>query len=341
MTPQNQPRRTSPDDALAKLNDLMGVFDGIEPWKGEVPKGRVRTFIGALSPIEPWDRGRTLPDGTEYQETELPRVTGGEHFFEWVSMLMAIRGAQRSFTMVSLGAHFGGPLVNAALALRKLNPMPCQLVGVEADPNMCAMLEEHFRENGIDPKDHWIINTALSDSNRPVVFPVSELRPGSNSAVHSDDQRRVLLGMINRSGQSEAILKNIVLEASPRIYLPLDSPEGTPEAAGELRFVSTNTVADIFHPLAFVDYLDIDIQMAEAYVLPPAIEMLNRKVRWLHLGTHGLDIHKSMCEMFVAHGWEILLDFTPGSKFDSVEGPFETCDGVLFAYNPALEGFGP
>ena len=40
MTPQNQPRRTSPDDALAKLNDLMGVFDGIEPWKGEV---RTRT----------------------------------------------------------------------------------------------------------------------------------------------------------------------------------------------------------------------------------------------------------------------------------------------------------
>lgn len=341
MTPQNRAQQAQADDAVAKLNDLMGVFDGIEPWKGAVPKGRVRSFIGALSPIEAWDRGKAIPDETEYQETQLPHIRDGERFFEWVSTLMAIRSAQRSFTMVSLGAHFGGPLVNAALALQKLNPMPCSLVGVEADPNMCATLDEHFRENGIDRSDHWIVNCALSDSNRPVVFPVSELRPGSNSSVHSADQRRVLLDMIKRSGQSEAILKNIVLEGSTRIYLPLDSPEGTPEATGELRFVSTITVADIFHPLAFVDYLDIDIQMAEAYVLPPAIEMLSRKVRWLHLGTHGFDIHDSMREMFVSHGWEILLDFGPGSKFGTVEGPFLTCDGVLFAYNPVLEGFVP
>lgn len=341
MTPQNLAQQAPDDDALAKLNKLMGVFDGIEPWKGEVPKGRARTFIGALSPIEPWDRDKTFPDEMEYQETELPRANDGEGFFEWVSTLMAVRSARRSFTMVSLGAHFGGPLVNAVLALQKLNPMPYNLVGVEADPNMCAMLDEHFRENGIDSNDHWIINCALSDTNRPVVFPVSELRPGSNSAVHSDDQRRVLLDMIKRSGQSEAILQNIVLEGSTRIYLPLDSPEGTPEADGELRFVSTNTVADIFHPLVFVDYLDIDIQMAEAYTLPPAIEMLSRKVRWLHLGTHGFDIHDAMRDMFVSHGWEILLDFTPATNFETAVGSFRTCDGVLFAYNPALEGFVP
>lgn len=341
MTPQSPAQQAPAGDALAKLNDLMAVFDGIEPWKGEVPKGRARTFIGALSPIEPWDRGKTFPDETEYQETRLPCINDGETFFEWVSTLMAIRSAQRSFTMVSLGAHYGGPLVNAALALQKLNPMPYSLVGVEADPNMCVTLGEHFRENGIDPKDHWIINCALSDSNRPVVFPVSELRPGSNSAVHSDAQRRALLDMIIRSGQSEAILKNIVLEGSTHVYIPLDSPEGTPEASAELRFVSTNTLADIFHPLAFVDYLDIDIQMAEAYALPPAIEMLSRKVRWLHLGTHGFDIHESMCEMFAAHGWENLLDFKPCTKFDTVKGPFQTCDGVLFAYNPALDGFVP
>ena len=48
-----------------------------------------------------------------------------------------------------------------------------------------------------------------------------------------------------------------------------------------------------------------------------------------------------MREMFTSDGWEILFDFQPASKFDTAEGPFETCDGVLFAYNPALEGFVP
>lgn len=341
MTPQSQPQPDPTDDALGKLNDLMGVFAGIEPWKGEVPNGRARTFIGALRPIEPWQRGEALPDGTEYQETQLPRVSDGEQFFEWVSTLLAVRSAKRSFTMVSLGAHFGGPLVNAALALQVLNPMPYRLVGVEADPNMCAMLDEHFRENNIEPDDHWIINTALSNSNRPVVFPVCELSPGSNSSLHSDDQRRALLDMINRSGQSEAILKNIVLESSTQFHIPLDTPEGTPEASGEPRFVSTNTVADIMRPLAFVDYLEIDIQMAEAYTLPPAMEMLTRKVRWLHLGTHGFDIHDDMRAMFETHGWEILLDFTPGTNFETAEGSFRTCDGVILAHNPALEGVVP
>ena len=172
MTSRNLAQQAPADDALAKLNALMGAFEGIEPWKGEVPTGRSRTFIGALSPVEAWDRGKTPPKGTSYQETHLPCVTDGETFFEWISTLLAVRSAHRKFTMVSLGAHFGGPLVNAALALQKLNPMPFSLVGVEADPNTCVALAEHFRENGIDPNDHWIINCALSDSNRPVVFPV-------------------------------------------------------------------------------------------------------------------------------------------------------------------------
>ncbi len=341
MTSRNLAQKAPADDALAKLNALMGAFEGIEPWKGEVPTGRSRTFIGALSPVEAWDRGKTPPKGTSYQETHLPCVTDGETFFEWISTLLAVRSAHRKFTMVSLGAHFGGPLVNAALALQKLNPMPFSLVGVEADPNTCVALAEHFRENGIDPNDHWIINCALSDSNRPVVFPVCELRPGSNSALHTDEQRQFLVDTIINSGQAEAILKNIVLEGSTRVHVQLDSPDGAPEAEAELRFVSTNTVADILHPLAFVDYLDIDIQKAEAYALPPAIEILSRKVRWLHLGTHGFDIHDSMREMFASDGWEILFDFQPASKFDTAEGPFVTCDGVLFAYNPALEGFVP
>lgn len=341
MTPQNQARHAPAEGPSRGPENLMDLFDGIEPWKGEVKKGRRRNFIGALHPVEPWDREKTFPDETEYQETELPRVNWGESFFEWVSTLMAVRRARHRFTVVSLGAHFGGPLVDAALALQALNPMPFFLVGVEADPHMCAMLDEHFRENGIDPDDHWIINCAVNDTNRPVVFPVSEMRTGANSMLHSIDQYEQLFESIRQAGKCEEILRNVLTDASTQLYIPLANMEGTPEARGELRFVSTVTVADVLGPLPFVDYLEIDMQQAEEWTLPPARELLKRKVRFMHLGTHGVRLHRDMADMFAADGWEVLVDLTPDTKFDTPEGAFSTCDGVLIAYNPLLQDYAP
>ena len=333
---------TPPEDPLAELSSLlMSVFEGVEPWKGEIQAGRQRNFFGALQPIEPHERGTPLPKETRYVETELPKITDGEVFLEFLTTLMAVRSARNRFTMVSLGAHFGGPLVDAALALDAINPMPCYLVGVEADPNMCAMLDEHFRENGVDPNDHWIVNSAVGDTTKPVLFTVSESRTGSNTAFGLEYQRQAVLDVINNSGQGEMVLKNIILEGTTRLVMPMDSYEGMPEANGELKFVSATTIADILNPLSFVDYLEIDIQKAEAYALEPAMEAIGRKVRWLHLGTHGNDIHEFLIELFSARGWDILINLTPWTKFETQEGSFETCDGVIFARNPSLETFIP
>lgn len=338
---QSHAQQVPEDEARLKLGHLMDLFDGIEPWKGQVKKGRRRTFIGALQPIEPWERDQTFPDETEFQETAMTKVSSGEGFFEWVSTLMAVRGARKRFTVVSLGAHFGGPLVDAALALQKLNPMPFFLVGAEADPHMFAMLEEHFRENGIDPKDHWIVNCAINDTNRPVIFPVSEIRTGSNSMLHTLEQYEFLYESIRDAGKSEETLRSVLTEASTQLYVSLDRMEGTPEARGELRFVSSLTVADMLGPLPFVDYLEIDMQHAEQWSLPPARDIMKRRVRIMHLGTHGQDLHRDLVDMFADDGWEVLVDLLPGTGFDTPEGSFRTCDGVVIAYNPALEGFVP
>lgn len=340
MMRQIQAQRAPSANASLGPENLDGLFDGIVPWKGEVKKGRQRSCIGALHPIKPWDRDKVFPDETEYQETGLPRINWGEAYFEWVSMFMAVRAARRSFTMVSLGAHFGGPLVDSALALQKLNPMPCFLVGVEADPHMCAMLDEHFRENGIDPNDHWIINCAVNDTNRPVVFPVSEMRTGANSVLRTSEERETLFDMINNAGKAPETLRNVLIEGSTQLYIPLANMEGTPEARGELRFVSAVTVADVLGPLPFVDYLEIDMQLAEEWTLPPARELLKRRVRLLHLGTHGGGLHRDMAAMFAADGWEVLVDLMPQTQFDTPEGPFTTGDGVLIAHNPALDNSG-
>ncbi len=324
------------DAPAAGMIGAEHLFEGIEPWKGRVQKGRYKNFLGALHPIESWQRAEGSPDESIIQETELPTIAHGEAYFGWASTLMAVRGARGRFTMVSLGAHYGGPLVDAALALNQVNPMPCFLVGVEADPNMCAMLYGHFRDNGISPGSHWIINCAISDTNRPVVFPVSEIRTGSNAAIHNLAQREELFETINGAGKSEETLKNILIDASTHLYTPLSSPPGTPEARGELRLISALTVADILGPLQYVDFLEIDMQEAERWALPPAMDLLRRKVRLIHLGTHGRDLHHTLADTFTECGWEVLANLTPETKFVTQAGSFQTCDGLLIILNPAL-----
>ena len=61
----------------------------------------------------------------------------------------------------------------------------------------------------------------------------------------------------------------------------------------------------------------------------------------MHLGTHGQDLHRDLVDMFVDDGWEVLVDLLPGTGFSTPEGSFTTCDGVVIAYNPTLEGVAP
>ena len=329
---QTEPTRAP----LPAVGDAENLFTGIEPWKGRVPKGRQRNFLGALYPLDSWQRAQGFPDESVFQETGLPTVARGEGYFEWASTLSAVRAARGRFTMVSLGTHYGGPLVDAALALNQVNPMPCFLVGAEADPYMCAMLNEHFRENGLDPGNHWIINCAVNDTNRPVVFPVSEIRTGSNAALHDPKQREALFETINGAGKSGETLRNILVDSSTHVFAPLESEPGVPEAQGELRLISSITVADIFGPLQYADYLEIDIQGAEEWALPPAMDLLLSKVRLIHLGTHGRDLHQVMASTFTERGWEVVASLTPQTHYETEAGNFRTGDGVLILLNPAL-----
>lgn len=323
---------------VPEFGDPERLFAGIKAWNGRIQKGRHRNFLGALHPIDSWEHAEGFPDEFVIQETRIPTTAQGEGYFEWASTLMAVRAARDRFTMVSLGAHYGGPLVDAALALKHVNPMPCFLVGAEADPYMCEMLYEHFRENGLIPANHWIINCAVNDTNRPVVFPVCEIRTGANTTLHDPRQREALFNTINGAGKSEETLKNILIDASTHLYTQLARGPGVPEARGELRLISAVRVADIFGPLQYVDYLEIDMQQAEQWALPPAMTILRNKVRLIHLGTHGTELHHDMANSFAQQGWKLLANLTPGTNYETPGGSFKTSDGVLIMLNPALEG---
>jgi hypothetical protein len=64
--------------------------------------------------------------------------------------------------------------------------------------------------------------------------------------------------------------------------------------------------------------------------------LLKRKVRRVHIGTHGREVHSMLMELFDKDGWDIVFNYEPNSTFTSPLGKFSTNDGVLTAVNPDL-----
>jgi hypothetical protein len=88
-----------------------------------------------------------------------------EDYFEWIDLLESVIAARGSYTMIELGAGMGRWSVRAALAARQFKPrMPFRLIAVEADPVHFDWLRWHFLDNGLDPKEHRLINAAVSDT---------------------------------------------------------------------------------------------------------------------------------------------------------------------------------
>lgn len=322
------------------MNDLTkyaDIFDDMPPWRGEVPEGFIVDSLGVLTDVNfrLLAGDTSVPNGGDYQETEHPPIACGEGWFEYAVRAMAVREAKDHFTLITLGACYGAQAVAAYKAIQLLNPMPCKLVAVEPMAENVALIRKHFVDNGIDPDHHWILNATLSDSNRPVLFPDGAPASGTQNCVSTnlEQSRRHFVDAIRQNDLTDRAVENLILNNSTGIMINL--VEGT-DLQAELKFLSAVTLADVLGPFDFINYLESDIQQSEIIVFPPAIELLSRKVRWVHLGTHGTDVHNTLRDMFVAHGWDLVFDYAPNRTFQTEFGTFATNDGVLTVVNPKL-----
>ncbi|MBM3492199.1 MAG: hypothetical protein FJX68_17515 [Alphaproteobacteria bacterium] len=160
------------------MQDVSKHSDSIarlRPWRGTVAPGCFANFLGAQTALEfvarhpPSNAVIAPPEGGEAM-ARLPTPRDGELFFEFASLLDAVREAEERFVMLELGGGYAARSVDAALALRRFNPLPAFLLVVEAEPTHFAWAEQHFRANSLDPEQHWLINAAVSSQNQPVPF---------------------------------------------------------------------------------------------------------------------------------------------------------------------------
>lgn len=322
---------------MNKLQDYANVFDGLKPWAGQVPKGYLVDFLGTLTDAKfrvmfGIDPGTT---GGDYIQTRLPTIEDGEGWFEAVNWILAARAARGRYVMATLGACYGAQAVGSYRALQLLNPMPYKLVAIEPEPDNYEWTRRHMRDNGIDPDDQWIAKSAISARTDPVLFPIGS--PGSGAqncvATNEDFSRKTYAEEIIAAGRSADVLRNLMTTNSTGITKSLVPGENFP---AEIKMVSAITLQDVLSPFDVVDYLESDIQQSEVNVFPPFMDLVKRKVRLVHIGTHGVGVHKILLQLFERDGWEIVFNYEPNSKFASPLGNFSTNDGVLTTRNPSL-----
>jgi FkbM family methyltransferase len=225
-----------------------------------------------------------------------------EGYIEWVDVLETAVAATQSFTMIELGAGYGRWLVRAALAVKQYHgDLPIKLIGVEAEPTHFRWLKQHFRDNGIDPDKHELIEAAVDEQDGEVFFHVGKPDEwyGQAIAEHTD-------------APSESIQK--------------------------VRAVSLST---ILSPLDSVDLIDLDVQGAEFVVLRGAISALNEKVKRVHIGTHGHDIELELRTLFRQNGWYKLNDYACQSTETTPWGDVAFGDGIQTWINPRLSPVQP
>ena len=138
---------------------------------------------------------------------------------------------------------------------------------------------------------------------------------------------------VQASGQVDQLLANLLLHNTTGLMTNLVSGYDLP---AEIKVVSCMTLRDIVSAFDEIDYIESDIQQSEILVFPPAMALLKKKVRRIHIGTHGNEVHAELRRLFIADGWDIVFDFAPNSHFETTLGPFDTNDGILTVSNPTL-----
>jgi hypothetical protein len=330
-----------PEPGTNDLEMYAHLFDGITPWSGIVPAGHVVDFLGNVTPkefFEPWGANPVFVDGC-HLDVPIPSLglesSGEDFWFEAVDWVLAARSARGRFVMMTLGALYGYQAVGCWRMLQLLNPMPSKLVAVEPIPGNVLRMKALMRANGIDPDQQWIVQAVVSDSNEPAFFPLGAVGAGSQNCVSTDNQgvREYYLKQFIMEDRAAEALEKLLLHNSTGLEKEIVSGENI---CAEIKLVSCVTLGDLLGPFERVDYIEADMQESEIRAFPPFLDLLRRKVKRIHIATHGRGVHADLLGLFASTGWRIAFDYAPESTHPSPWGEFTTNDGVLSVVNPDL-----
>lgn len=285
------------------------IIDQLRRECPEAPPGWTVDFLGVRTRRE-YVAG--IPGG------ERPFPSADENYFEWIDVMEAARAARGRFAMIELGAGYGRWCARAVAALRRVNPVPYELVAVEPEPTHFRWLRQHFEDNGIDPSRYRLVEAAVTAEGGPVSFWVGNPDGWYGQAIAPPAPReRHPLRRLRNAVRSLA-------RALPS------------RSATRVVRVPSVTLTELLAERGVVDLVDLDIQGAEADVLESAATHLDRQVRRVHVGTHSEEIEKRLRELFGGLGWTVRNDYGCLGRRETPIGDVEFVDGVQTWLNPRL-----
>jgi FkbM family methyltransferase len=250
-------------------------------------------------------------------QTDYPPFDEG--YLEWIDVLEAVVAADESFTMIELGAGWGRWLMNAAAAVLQRNPLPIHLIGVEAEPTHFRWMQQHFADNSVDAASLTLIEAAVAAGHDRVRFQVGDPSAWYGQAIDFSQLTAT---------PPPSLLQRI------QTFLGRRAPPSEP-AVVEVRAVSLPSILQGLHR---VDLIDLDLQGVEADVLESAQGGLAKKVKRVHIGTHGEENERRLRTLFGRLGWEKLNDYPSGAEVETPWGRISFQDGVQTWLNTRFAG---
>jgi FkbM family methyltransferase len=288
----------------------LWVFDLFSDARPEPAPGFVTDFLGTRTRTSSlWDAARAF-DG---QVMSRPVPHDLFEAIEWIGLLKAVASARGGrFAMMELGAGWGPWLAAGAVAARHRGIASLKLLGVEADPGRFALMQQHFRDNGLDPEAHRLICAAVGVEAGHARWP----RIGDPA---------------NAGGARPVRQEGVGLDAADTAYM-----QGQLDDHVEVRIVP---LAGLLEQEPVWDLVHVDVQGWEATLCSGAIEALNTRARWLIVGTHSRVLDGRMIDILHTAGWVLENEKPTRFQYEAQQPSLELMtqvDGAQIWRNPRL-----
>lgn len=270
------------------------------------PEGFEVSFLGALTRVEFYP----LPTGV----SPLPHVH--EELFEYVSLLEAVKEAGEHFTFVECGAGWGRWSCIAAVAARRLAKQ-YSLHMIEAEPQHVQWITTHMDDNDIRPS-HYHVHPYLI--GRHGVAPFVVISPDQAMTPRTWYGQATWWGAPDTPGKSE--IDYLGHKATMH-----EGGWGTID-------VACRPLHEILADVPGIDFIDMDIQGAEADAIELSIDFLCERVKRLYIGTHTPEVEQRLRRLLADRGWTSKLDFGTATTVETEYGSVAFGDGVQFWINP-------
>jgi FkbM family methyltransferase len=299
--------------------EIFNEFDFIE---GRIELELIHTRCGS---VQSRKYDAVLNDDINFNDEECYNFyckkeiqTDNDAIFEWLDICETVDCSNGRYTFVELGAGHARWSVIAYSIASKLRDISTKLIIVEAEPTHFEWAIDNLETNSINVKDHDLYEGAVDFSKKLVIFEIGDASKWYGQSISSMNALSIIWRKLKCW-----YYKNIK-STSRELYDP------------ELKIVRTYTLNSILSNIDIVDLIHLDIQGKEFDVLNSSIDILNNKVKRLHIGTHSIEIEENLRELFSGNDWHCLRNYNCNSVNDTPFGEIRFEDGIQTWLNPAI-----